>query len=140
MRPEPAGPVEVGQYVGSSLLQCAAQGDDLGVPRHAFAAAAAAAAPLVRLDHPTGKHSTLGFEALPNGFEAELVESAERGQVRASEGSVRHVEVFQVGSARTPILGRPRPLSGHRRAPEPTNSLYTLIWEEPVFICSRSGA
>ena len=29
------------------------------------------------------------------------------------------------------ILGRPRPLSGHRRAGPPRDVRYTLIWEEP---------
>ena len=48
-------------------------------------------------------------------------------QVRAREGSVRHVEVFRTGCVRTPIIGGPRPLSGHRRA----QPCYTLICEEP---------
>jgi hypothetical protein len=81
---------------------------------------AAAAAPLVRLDDPARHHGTIRLEPLPHGFEAELVESAERGQVRAGEarmrGSVRHVEVFRMRRVGTFILGRPRLLSGHRRA------------------------
>jgi len=36
------------------------------------------------------------LQALPGHLEPELVEAAERGQVRADEGSVRHVEVFQM--------------------------------------------
>jgi len=67
----------------------------------------------------------------PGGHETELVETAERGQIRAGEGSVRHVEVFQMVSVRTSILRRPRPLSSHRRADTTTNLLYTLIWDEP---------
>ena len=67
-------------------------------------------------------------------LEAELVESAEGGQVGAGEagrrGSVGHVEVFRMGSVRTSILGRPRRLSPDRRArPD-----YTLIWEEPFWL------
>jgi hypothetical protein len=49
---------------------------------------AAPSAPLVGLDDPASQHSTVGFEALAGDDKAELVEPAERGQVRASEGSV----------------------------------------------------
>src|SRR3954447_9005403 len=39
------------------------------------------------------------------------------GQAKPAPGvSVRHVEVFQMGSVRTPIFGTPRRLSGDRRA------------------------
>jgi len=48
-------------------------------------------------------------------LQAELV-LAERNQVRAREGRVRHVAVFQLGGVRTSIIGRPRPLPGRRRA------------------------
>ncbi|WP_205754540.1 hypothetical protein, partial [Arthrobacter sp. CAU 1506] len=41
--------------------------------------------------------------------------------------SVGHVEVFRMGSVRTSIIGRPRPLSGNRRA----NAIYTLDSDEP---------
>ena len=95
------------------------------------ALAAAAAAPLVGLDDPAGQHRPIRLEPLPGDLEPELVEPAERGQVRAGEagvrGSVGHVEVFQMGSVRTSILGRPRPLPRHRRA----QRLYTLNCEEP---------
>ena len=69
-----------------------------------------------------------GSHALPGHLQPELIEAAERGQIRASEGSVRHVEVFQLGSVRTPIIGRPRPLPRQRRA----DHHYTLNCEEPV--------
>jgi hypothetical protein len=104
------------------------QPPDHGVTRRSLTAAAPT--PLVCCDDPAGQHRTLRLQPLPGDFETELVEPAERGQVRASEssaGSVRHVEVFRMGSVRTSILGRPRPLSAHRRA-EPA---YTLICEEP---------
>jgi hypothetical protein len=65
---------------------------------------------------------------LPGYLQSELIEAAERGQIRASEGSVRHVEVFQLGGVRTPIIGRPRPLPRQRRA----DHLYTLNCEEPL--------
>jgi aminoglycoside phosphotransferase (APT) family kinase protein len=90
------------------------QPPDHAVTRCTFATAAAA--PLVRFDDPAGDHSAVRFEALPNGLQAELVEPAERSQIRASEGSAGHVEVFRMGSVRTSILGRPRRLSRDRRA------------------------
>ena len=37
-----------------------------------------------------------------------------------------------MGSVRTSILRRPRPLPPHRRADHPEVSSYTLDWEEPV--------
>jgi hypothetical protein len=49
-------------------------------------------------------------------LQPELLQPAESGQVRAAKGSVRHVEVFPVGSVRTSIIGRPRPLSSDRHA------------------------
>jgi hypothetical protein len=94
------------------------QSPDHGVTRRPFAAAAAA--PLVRLHDPAGELRTVRSQSLAGHFEAELIESAERGQVRAGEaalgGSVGHVEVFRMWCVGTLILGRPRPLSAHRRA------------------------
>jgi hypothetical protein len=88
-------------------------------------------APVVGIDDPTGQYRSVWFEPLSGGFEAELVQAAERGQVRAAEagtrGSVVHVEVFQMGSVRTSIFGRPRRLPSDRRA----DHLYTLNCEEP---------
>lgn len=107
---------------------------DHRVPRNPFAAAAMA--PLVELDDAASDHRAVGLEPLPNGFETELIQSAERGQVKASEGSVVHVEVFRMGSVRTSILGRPRLLSRHRRAV----SFYTLICEEPVYATGDCAA
>ena len=69
-----------------------------------------------------------GSSSCPVTSKPKLVEAAELAQVRGREGSVRHVEVFRVGSVRTPIIGRPRPLPGHRRARRP----YTLVWDEPL--------
>lgn len=106
---------------------------DHRVPRNP--SAAAATAPLVELDDAASDHRAVGLEPLPNGFETELIQSAERGQVRASEGSVVHVEVFRMGSVRTSILGRPRLLSRHRRAV----SFYTLICEEPDLLSLLPG-
>ena len=77
---------------------------------------AAAVAPVVRIDNPAGDDRPSRFESLTNSDEPQLVEPAEGGQVRGSEGSVGHVEVFQMFGVRTSILGRPRPLPRHRRA------------------------
>lgn len=78
--------------------------------------AAAPPAPLVRLNDPAGQHGPLRLDLLADDLQAELVEAGERGQVGAREGSVRHVEVFRMVSARTSIFGRPRPSSADRRA------------------------
>jgi len=53
--------------------------------------------PLVRADDPAGQHCPARLVVLPHNLKSELVEAAERGQVRAGEGTVGHVEVFQMG-------------------------------------------
>jgi hypothetical protein len=59
---------------------------------------AAAPAPLIRFDDPTGQDRSVGLDALADHSKAKAVESGEGGQVRAAKpgrrGSVRHVEVF----------------------------------------------
>ena len=109
---------------------------DHGVTWSPFAAAAPA--PLVGLDHLAGQYGRIRLESLPGDNEAEFVEAAEDSQVGAGErisapadGSVVHVEVFRAECVGVLILGRPRPLSGHRRAGPPRDVRYTLIWEEP---------
>jgi hypothetical protein len=98
--------------------------------------AAASAAPLIGFEDPACEYRSVRLEALAGNEEAELVESAEGGQVRAGErvlaladGSVGHVEVFQVERVGAFILGRPRRLSRDRRA----RARYTLNCEEPVW-------
>jgi hypothetical protein len=83
-------------------------------------------APFVRLHDPAGQNRPVGLKSLPDSLQAELVQVSERGQVGAFEGNVKHVEVFRMGSVRTSILGRPRPLPGHRRAA----ARYTLNCEQ----------
>ena len=83
--------------------------------------------PLGSFYWPLTHDSAIRLEALPDDFEAELLQASERGQVRASEGSVGHVEVFPMGGMRTSIIGRPRPLPRDRRA----DHHYTLDCEEP---------
>ena len=75
------------------------------------------------------------FQVLAHDNQTQLVQAAERREVRGREGSVRHVEVFLDGGVRTSILGRPRPLPRHRRADRSSRWLatnYTLNWEEPL--------
>ena len=95
------------------------------VTRRTFAAATST--PAVRLDDPARQDRTVRLKTLAHNLETKLIEVGERGQVRAREGSVRHVEVFQMSGVRTFILGRPRRLSPDRRA----DDRYTLICEEP---------
>jgi hypothetical protein len=96
---------------------------------------AATATPSVGLNDPAGQDRPVWLEALSDDFETQLVQATERGQVRASEGSVRHVEVFQMSGVGTLIIGRPRLLSGERRA----TTDYTLVCEEPVWRDLLSG-
>lgn len=99
-----------------------------GVPRRAFGPASAA--PRIRVNDTAFDHCPLRSQVLSDGYQAEFVEAAERRQIRRSEGSVEHVEVFQMASVGTPIIGRPRCLSRHRRA-HPDHSARTLNYEEP---------
>ncbi len=91
----------------------------------------AGSAPRIRLDNTALDHRPIKPKVLSDSFQAELVEPAEHGEVRRSEGSVEHVEVFRMASVGTSIIGRPRPLSRHRRA-HPAHACYTVNYEEPV--------
>lgn len=85
---------------------------------------AAATAPLVRFHDPAGEHGAVELETLASHLESEPVKTTERGQISAREpsirarrdGSVRHVEVFRDERVGAFILGKPRHLSGQRRA------------------------
>ena len=104
-----------------------------GVTRSAFTPAPVA--PRIVVDDAAGQHGPLGFNALPRHDQTELIQAAEGRQVRGSEGSVVHVEVFQMGSVRTSIIGRPRPSPEQRRATNP----YTLDWDEPEISWKKPG-
>ena len=84
--------------------------------------------PVVRVEDSAGEHRTVGLEELTGDLQAKGVQAGEGGQVRGREGSVEHVEVFQMDSVRTSIIGRPRPSTRQRRA----TACYTLDCEEPV--------
>ncbi len=88
---------------------------------------AAAPAPPVLLDEPARQHRPISSDVLTGHHQPEFIEAAESGQIRTSEGNVRHVEVFQMGGVGTSIFERPRPLSRQRRADHP----YTVKCEEP---------
>jgi len=85
----------------------------------------------VGLDDRASEDRTIRFETLAGHLEPELVKAAESRQISAAEpgirarrdGSVGHVEVFQVDGVGTSILGRPRPSSQQRRADPTTPSL-----------------
>lgn len=90
------------------------QPPDHGATRRSLAAAPPA--PLVGIDDPAGEYRPLRLEVLADDLQPELIKAGERGQVGAPEGTVEHVEVFQMVSVRTSIFGRPRPSSADRRA------------------------
>ncbi len=71
--------------------------------------AAAAMAPVIVIDYPAGDQRPPSLHPLSHRLKAELIKTAEDGQIRTVEGSVVHVGVFQMGSVTTPIIGRPRP-------------------------------
>ena len=85
---------------------------------------AALATPWIRLDHATLDHRPACLDPLPDSFETELVKSAERSEIRRGEGSVEHVEVFQMGSVGTSILEDldPYPRTSERTPPTPSNA------------------
>ena len=117
------------QYRGTPAHRLVRQPPDHAVANGSFAATSPAPAiSLVSVDDPAGKHRPIRCQTLAGDFEAELVKACERGQVRAGEGSVRHVEVFQMRCVGTYIFGRPQPLPRQRRAAAP----HTLNCEEPV--------
>jgi hypothetical protein len=105
--------------------------------------AATAMAPVVRFDDPACEHGPIRVQALTGHDETQLVKPAEHGQVRAAEsgipGSVVHVEVFQMGSVRTSILGRPRYLSRDRRAEHQPSSATPCFVKSHITIRGRVG-
>jgi hypothetical protein len=78
--------------------------------------AVAATTPVVGLDNQAAQHRTVLFDAFAGKLEAEIVHTSEGGQIRAGEGSVMHIEVFQMSGVGTFILGRPGPSPGQWHA------------------------
>ena len=63
------------------------------------------AAHIVCIDDATLERRTLGTEVLAHDPQAQLVEIAKRRQIGRGKGSVKQVEVFQMVSVRTSIMG-----------------------------------
>ena len=133
--PVPANPDE--QRRGTPAQRLVRQAPGNSVTRSTLAPAPPA--PPVGLDDPALQHRPTGLEVLADDLQAKPVQTSERSQVRTSEGSVRHVEVFRMGGVGTSIIGRPRPLPGPRHAASRCSpsrqSLYTLNCEEPLMVC-----
>lgn len=98
------------------------------------ATAAAVSAPIIVVDRAAREDRTLGLKALAGDLQTEAVEAAETSQIRGPEGSVGHVEVFQMGSVRTSIFGGPRPLQP-AATPQPCTARPT-----PSFVKSHINA
>ena len=75
----------------------------------------------------------------PAAIQSGQVSAREPSNGARRDGSVGHVEVFRTGCVRTPILGRPRRLTGHRRA-DLLDADHSLICEEPHNLGARSQA
>ena len=54
--------------------------------------------PSIGLANTAGQHRPVGPDLLTNELQIDVVQPAERGQVGAREGSVRHVEVLLMAS------------------------------------------
>lgn len=101
------------------------------VPRRALGAAFPA--PRVIVDDAALDRRPTRLEQLAHGDQPELVEAAERGQVRGRERRVEQVEVFRDGKREElPSSGRPRPLPGHRRAQPTTPSFVKSPQTHPL--------
>ena len=94
-------------------------------------ASAPALGAVIGLQDPARQDRAIRLQTLADHDQAELIQAAERGQVRAAEGSVRHVEVFQMGGVGTSILGRPPHPPRDRHASHYPTSDYTLNCDEP---------
>ena len=104
------------------------QAPDYRVTR--LALAPAAATPPILTNDAACQHCVVWLNALAGYFQTQVIQARERAQVGAIKGSIGHVEVFQMDSVGTSIIGRPRPLPGHD-TPNPANNTYTLNYEEP---------
>jgi len=62
--------------------------------------------------HAALDHRALGCEVLAHRGQSQGVQPQEGRQIRAGEGSLRHVEVSRDGCLAAPIIGGPRPLPG----------------------------
>ena len=148
--PAPAAPVAADddqQRRGTPSERLVRKPSGHAVPHDALTTAAPA--PQIRLlrlgigGNPARQDRTIGLHMLGDHHKPEVVQAAERGQVRADEGNVGHVEVFRLGGVRTPILGRPRPSSRERRAdpatPSSAKSPFALALPEVLSVFVLAG-
>jgi hypothetical protein len=68
---------------------------------------------LLRLEDPARQHHVMDADELAGHGQAQPLDQAERMKTRTVEWRLSHVEVFQMGSVRTSIIGGPRPLPQH---------------------------
>jgi hypothetical protein len=64
----------------------------------------AAPTPRIGVENSTLDHRPPRSQVLSHRDEAKLIQTAKRGQIGCSKGSVGHVEVFRMGCVRTSIL------------------------------------
>ena len=70
------------------------------------------------------------LNALARHFQAKVIQTRERAQVRAIKSSMRHVEALQMDGVGISIIGRPRSLHNYD-IPNAAHHTYTLKCEEP---------
>ena len=99
--------------------------------RHWSTRASALTTALEYLKDPAREHRPVGLEALPGHLKTERVEPAERGQVRAGECSVAHVEVFLAGLVEEPPSSEGLDAFSRTDTPASCRGDDTLICEEP---------
>lgn len=94
------------------------QAPDDGISRTALAPAPPA--PVIRLHYAAGKFGSITQYTLPGHLQAEVIQTTERGQIRAGEGSVGHVEVLRVEGVRTPTSSEDLDTHPGTNAPTPS--------------------
>ena len=87
--------------------------------------------------HAALDHRALRREVLAHRCQSQGVQPQEGRQIRVGEGSLRHVEVSQLGCVAAPIIGGPRPLPTATTHPPHLrtsigSSYHTLKHEEPL--------
>ncbi len=90
---------------------------------------------LLGLHHPARQHRVIGADVLAGDAQTQPVQRAERVEIGAVECRLSRVEVFQMGSVRTSVIGGLRPLPLLRRA----TTGYTLVCEEPYWLIADEG-
>ena len=92
----------------------------------------AASTPSTCPDDPTREDRSTQFDPLPDDFEPEPVQPAERGQIRTVQGNVAHSRGLSAGWRREPPSWKTSTTPQAIPIP-PGRPTYTLIREEPVW-------